>query len=644
MMNTLLRLSVWKRFFSSDSAEGSGGLLAFLKRAADGMLVFLRFFAILFVCVILGAIALEVKDGSNRVVVKAFTLPKKMQDLSPDGGRIIANQLNRAMRDEEDNLYCQLYAQEFEGKPCIPDSISRKRITGDADNYLLGGNIKLPETGISISDVVEFISRVSGRRSIVGSVYEDNNRLYLQIELDGKVYYKGSRSLDCAGTQGGSGEMLDTANAGDDKCVKLAAGESKRENELNYDLINDMLEESSIQMLSAASPQHNLYYFCTDKTAFDTNRSEAGLTEWFDICSALKDRNLTAASLKGVLENLKEKMKSASKDDSDPEKNMAAKVQLVILDKANAKVSELCVDPNCGSQKVATSEAPVVAAVKLPQVAALSASPPVPVNTVNPAGESGVVANTTVVVAEKSTPVANQNLANLTALWDSCAGNLVTTQMPVVSSKDLLESNNYEGQGTQALNNGLYQQASEAYSKSLSLNCRNAFAWANFGVLFTRQFEADSAEYALDKADKLKPGTDWIKNSLCIARAYQKPLHAMDEALSDVSCTGARDINPLNRVVLDKQFYLAVANRFAAENRYNEAVAAYQKVVSVDNKLDCNTKEVLEGLVELGKKQDKTAETAILICNIKQAAVPLGDNKLSLCNDELQGYCNPPTQ
>jgi hypothetical protein len=655
MSDTPPVLSFWRRqlgAFSSLSSEKLDGAISFFKKTADYLVTLLRLFAVLTVTLILTFIVLEVWRSSNLVVVKPFTLPKKMQELSPDGGRIIANQLSHAMKNAENRLYCTIKEGDDNGQRCLPGSSNlQSMISKYDDSFLVGGNIKLPETGISISDVVEFISRMFGRRNIIGSVYEDNGELILQVELDGTVF-KTSRLLDCnrlAGSPAGSRVIK-----GCDPSLQLGDAGRQREGELNFDLINDMLEESSVAMLSTASANHNLFYYCSGQTDVDVHRNDADVNEWFGYCSRLRANPLVAAELGSILHTLEDKQTQA-RGKQGTESDLTASIRDLVYSTALAKAKITCPGyqkgEDCVLPKMA-STAPVV--MQATQSAPLPMAPPAPIirPSVAAAGESTSADNTGGEEPASAPPVdrqatgkltrlkpASANLEAVTRQWDNCIGASSGIPRPPATGREILDSNIADGDGAQAYRSGLYQQALDSYTRALDINCRNAFAWGNIGDLFTQQRDIEAAVFALERSTSLSPDRDWAQNGLCIARAYALPLERMEEGLVDESCKKAREVNPLNQIVLDKRFYLAVAGRYAEENQYAEALASYQKVLSVDNKLDCNTRDVLDGLKALGEKQGKTEEISKAICDIKAQAVPLPSGKLSQCDADLQGFC-----
>ncbi|OQW98313.1 MAG: hypothetical protein BWK73_52735 [Thiothrix lacustris] len=194
-------------------------------------------------------------------------------------------------------------------------------------------------------------------------------------------------------------------------------------------------------------------------------------------------------------------------------------------------------------------------------------------------------------------PMANSvdeplvELPSVRALQAQCANHAAA------KPQEMLASNRTESDATLLFNNNRPIQAVEKYAQAIEQNCGNVFAWANLGVLLVLSTEpplrsADEAQLALQMAVKLNDKIDWIHNNLCIARAWLAPLESVEKMISDEACTTARGLNPANKVILDKQFYLAVAERYFVEGQYAQAASTYQIAVSADRKRDCNTSKV----------------------------------------------------
>jgi hypothetical protein len=640
--------SSWKGRLQAVSASFSNRqeqALALFKKMSDHLMALLRLFAIISLCLMVGLIVKEIIQSSNLVMVKSFTLPKTMQEINPDGGRVIANQLSEAMQRAEGTLYCNISGAEN----CESSEV-KQRVTGNTDNFLLGSNIKLPETGISIGDVVEFISKIFGRRNIVGSVYQDNGNLYLQVELDGVVFtYK--RPLNTCIPDA----IIPSTDSGTPPACTYEEDKLKelRTKQFNADLIKDMLEKSSIDLLSVASAEHNLFYFCSGQTKYDGHKNEASVKEWFQYCADLQSANLKSEEFGVLMRTLETKNRDAQTA-LQAESDIVAGVRKITYNNALAKTKVFCPGydkfKGCESKSIAdvaaTEKQKIV--FNAPEPSLLLPTPPAPIvapaiaPALPPHGtQAGTIPNDTAVPPKPaSEPVgggmksANANLASLQSIWSQCVG--------IPTSVAILASNQAENDGKQAFNNGLYQQASDAYGRALSHNCRNIFAWANIGLLFMRQNDIESATFALQRSIEVNPGVDWIQNSLCIAEAYAEPLDTMTAVLSKTpsACGAARTLNPANTVILDKQFYLAVAERFFDAKRYKQAAAAYQTALSIDRKLDCNTSKAIIRLREMEAKY-KVAGAEKAACEIKLSAIPLSDNRQSSCQAELDAFICP---
>jgi tetratricopeptide (TPR) repeat protein len=593
-----------------------------MKVLTDRLMGALRLFAAVGLALIAGLVVYQAISSAKSVLVKPFTVAKSIVDLNPDSGRVIASQLSRELQEAETAIDNTLKGQGTrQAGQNMDDRGEPVQIISTSASTQLGSNIKLPETGIAISDVVDFISSIFGRRNIVGSVYQDQGKLFMQVEL-GENVFTYSRDLG-----------------------------SRPPNALNFDLIKEMLSESRIDLLSAAAPKHNLYYYCAGKTNFvGAGAQEGALGQWFGYCANLRSSQLTPESLGELLKTLQQEEHKQAVDGDDMLKhvldntlaNAVEKTKLLCPDYEQTKV---CV------AAVAANAAPVVAPVlPSPPLAPIAAHPRLP-DAFDFQPETSVAALVTgggvpipeqpedvqkylQQVLQASPPLAD--LATLQALWDKCQA---PDTLPA-ASLDMLASNQTESDATLLFNNKLYPQAVAKYIEALQKNCKNAFAWANMGVLLTQQKNADTAVLALEAATSVNNRIDWMQNSLCIARAYRDPMALMEKRLEDKACADARMINPANRVVLDKQFYLSIADRYFDEGGYPQASSAYQTALSIDRKLDCNTNKAVKQLYLL-ETQYQVQGAWKAACEIKNAAIPLPDNRHSACEEELSKFPCP---
>lgn len=599
----------------SDAAHRS---LDVMKLMTERLMGLLRLFATVGLTLIVSLVVYKAIQSADVVVVKPFSVSKAIQDISPDSGRIIATQLDIELKEAELSIYNTIKGSEqaWQGRSRT-DRVELAQITGSAADFLLGSNIKLPETGISINDVVEFIASVFGRRNIIGSVYQDQGKLHLRVELGSQVFSY-ERPLDAA-----------------------------REKTLNFDLIEQMLEESRADLLSAASPQHNLYYYCSGKTE-KIFHQDSRFNQWFDYCARLNNPQSDIEDLTQLIDSL-DALNADSEAVTDGNlilsnvlsntlANARQKLQPICPDYEQTKVCKPRVDT--ASVKVAAAVEPAPApqqdnaqSLTLPSMYGsdgLAAKiPDATAPSIDPIGSGGDVP-----------PAGLVALVDLHRLWEGCSERVIT-------SAELLASNKTEAEATFLFNNKLTAQAVEKYREALQQNCRNAFAWANLGVLLNGSYQSETAVFALATASGINTRADWIPNSWCIAQAYTDPPNQMVRRLTDAkpddACSLARAINPANKVMLDKQFYLAIADRFFDVGDYSQAAETYQIALSVDKKRDCNTSKAVSRLYTLATKH-KIKGAWQTACAIRDSAAPLLDGKISSCEPELVALQCPATQ
>ncbi|HRJ51947.1 MAG TPA: hypothetical protein PLE99_04195 [Candidatus Thiothrix moscowensis] len=584
-----------------------------MRLLTERLMGFLRLFATLGLFLIVAFVVWKAYQSSQLVLVKPFSVPKSLADSHADSGRIIANLLKRELLDAENSIYTTVKRTSND------ENINIGAVTGNSEDYLLGSSIKLPETGISITDVVEFISSIFGRHNIVGSVYQDQGKLFLQVELEGRMFIF-QRELG-----------------------------SRSDKALNMDLIIEMLRESRIRLLNVASASHNLYYYCSGETDV-IEHPDSALQSWFDHCSQLKSSDITPASLDTLLKRLKSAEWKGLTSDNDTLRHILNQT----LSTARDKTRLLCPDyPQTQvCKEMAVTEIPQVA-IRIPNfippVIAPAPAPkmmlpdlldasafepqemPTSVITLAPQAESGTA------TAAGTAPLIE--LPSVRELLEKCDD----PQRPLPSGQAKLASNQLDGDGKILFNNHQPIPAMEKYVQALDLNCNNAFAWANMGVLLlapgTLQ-SATEAELALVRATKINTKADWMPNSLCIARAYAAPLDGMETLINDESCLAARSINPANKVGLDKQFYIAVADRYFAAGQYEQAFRVYQSALAVDRKRDCATSDVIGQLYRMETEHQFKGAWQVA-CDILADAVPLPDNKPSRCEEQLTAFKCP---
>lgn len=574
----------------------------------EKLMALLRLFASLGLLLIVTFVIYRAVQSAQLVLVKPFAIPQSMAGIHADVGRVIANNLKQELLDAENGIYTTVKrSSNGNGK------VNIEAVTGVSEDYLLGSNIKLPETGISINDVVEFIGSIFGRRNITGSVYYDQGKLFLQVELEGRTFIF-QRDLQGRDPQA-----------------------------LNLDLITDMLHEGRTKLLSVASESHNLYYYCTGEV--DTIEHPDGkLGQWFDYCTQLNNSQITPEDLDKLLHALRSPDLRYAADDNDTLRHILGQTIGNAIDKTHL----ICPDyPKTKTCKTPDSLPQPTIAIRIPQPP--PALPPAPVtpypvlpdasafraNAISTRSMISMAGAENAGVGADSAPLIE--LPSVQELQAGCVGK------PLASPQDRMASNQTESDAKLLFNNNRNEQALQKYAQAIDQNCNNVFAWANMGVLLLADGALQSpeqAQMALEYAVQINDRIDWIQNSLCIARAYAGAPAPLESLLNDPACLAARAINPANKVVLDKQFYLAIADHYFAQQQYPDAFSAYQQAMSVDRKRDCNTSKAISKLYLLeNEHQVKGAWQAA--CDILNDATPLPDNRVSACEDKLAAFKCP---
>ncbi|WMP15817.1 hypothetical protein [Thiothrix lacustris] len=560
---------------------------------------FLRLFATLGLLLIVLFVVYQAVESSRLVLVKPFTVPQSMSNSHADAGRIIANALKQELLLAENDIYNTVKRTSRNRK------VNIGAVTGNSEDYLLGSDIKLPETGISINDVVEFIASIFGRRNITGSVYQDQGKLFLQVELDGRIF------------------PFERDLAGHDP------------NALNMDLINDMLREARIQLLSVASESHNLYYYCSGE-ADALEHSDGQLSEWFAYCSRLQSSQMTPDELDGLLNDLHSARVRQMANGNDTLRHILGQTTGNALDKTRLLCPDYPVTKVCKAN--ATPEAGQIA-LRLPE----PLRAPAAMTSLFPALPDASAFKTDSLTMRSMIRVAPVSSAPLVELPSVRTLLAECANRPPAKPQDMLASNSTEGDATLLFNNNRPLQALEKYALAIQQNCGNVFAWANLGVLLVSADpplrSAEEAQLALENAVSINERIDWVQNNLCIARALAAPLDTMESLISNEACSAARALNPANKVILDKQFYLAVAERYLTEGQYDRAATTYQTALSADRKRDCNTSKAIEKLALLETYGVKGAKASA--CAILQDALPLPGGKISACEAKLAAFPCP---
>lgn len=599
----LVRVSAAIRFFV-------GRFFQSLKWITENTINLLRLFATLALFLIVIFVVFNAIRASNTVVVKPFVVPKSMSADQSNTGRIIANMLKQILKEEERQFHHAIYPNNNESSE-LYGSLGQNNNSSITDDQLnLGANIKLPETGISISDVVEFISSIFGRESVTGSVFEDNNKLHVQIELKGQVYNY-FRDLNT-----------------DNKNARL-------------DMIKDMLKESRQELLSVASADFNVNYYCTDEVEFiahDDNKYK----KWFEYCSKLRSPDITASHIKRIQTELGQ----ASIGTLGRKDVFSGYMATLIKGRLQQKALLIC-QPGDGCDGEARMMAQQKKIKSVDKVAGMVR--PAPMTTEPLAYEAGEA--TAVPVEERPEEAAS---APVIAAATSVALAAIESPAPKLDVEGLIKAcklsdvqldtqkmrmaQQAEEDATLLFRNERYGNAIDKYVDAIVENCEFVVAWANLGVLLTfadkdyRDYEG--AQLALKNSITLQPDKGWVHHSLCIAEALsltgEKPLEI---AIDNESCKQARRLDPGKQVLYDKLFYIAVADHYLELKKYDEAFNVYQASMQTDKRADCRMSKVVKQLLLLEEKHE-VGNGKATACAILKESYTIKDDP-SDCADDL---------
>lgn len=584
-----------------------------MKLATERLMGFLRLFATVGLTLIVALVVFKAIQSAGTVVVKPFAISKAVQEINPDSGRIIATQLSQELAEAERVIHSTVQGSSSEEKGRSSDATA-----SFGNDFPLGANIKLPETGISVNDVVEFLASVFGRRTITGSIFQDQSPcpdivdskaksfLHLRMELEGKVIAT---------------------------CRPLER--EQPEKALHFDLIQAMLSEKRAALLSATLPEYNLYYYCAGKVK-EAYHPASRYQAWFKRCGELADTNQSVSDMEKLIADLEQARPKKPESDADPLLDNAI---TTAVGRVRQQILVLC--PKYDEDKTCAKPPKMAEVAVTPEIAAAvpaavekAVEKPVPSSWSNAytPGDSGRVAPAPAPVVKVSLPVPLVALGDLVKIKEDCEARTI------ISAQEVLASNGLEKDATLLFNNALFSESVAKYQEALQQNCRNAFAWANLGVLLMSRYQGETAVFALEQATMINTRADWMPNSLCIAEAYNGPMEAMESFVTEnLHCKAARELSPANRVVLDKNFYLAIADRFFEGASYDKAAKNYQTALGVDKKLDCNTLRAVSRLqkmeVSYGVKGARQAA-----CDILSSAVPLPNDKISRCDADLKTF------
>ena len=610
------------------------GLFETVHWLTEKVMGILRLFATIALFSVVTFVIYSAWVSRNTVAVKPFQVPVAIgKNNHEHAGRIIANLLNQHLLDEQNNLQAVLN-REIE--------ISRP-VTAEDQILLEGESIKLPETGITIDNVIEFISGVFGRKNLNGSVYFEpdpqdpkKNILHLQITLKGRIISYNENAL---------GEKIRSTLP------------PTQDHGLNIQLISTMLKAHAKDIISIASEDYNLYYYCTQ--GVDHIEHDAGEHKpFFGYCSQLRDQNVTPTSLTRLREQIDQH------NDEEYRKSIVATVLTYLKEESKKKLATLCQSavnqshdacqntqlaqatippslPNLDLGKVTEALTPII-----PESAQISYTLGNNhfIEKIQPKMEAIPIASLEALEARcqaDNLMVAENKQNIITPLEQQCFGSPQMQKNTVASPDASRKSMILENEATQLLHNGLYSESLRKYHEAILQNCNNAIAWANMGILLStatsesQQRDVKQAQCALLHATRLDDNDrGWIRHSLCVAQALEGT-SKLENYLGFESCQQARQLEPINVALYDKLFFIDIANHYRELGKPKQAIDAYLQSMSNETTRSCHMKTVFNALVDLAKNDLPEAKRQA--CELVQGtAVSVKQTAPGECETELE--------
>ena len=528
---------------------------------------FLRLFAVTILFIIVVTLVYRAIKNADVVVVKPFSVPKTFSDTNDQSGRIAANFLKQELKRKEWQFNASMKGQ-------IRDS----NIVGDSEQQLnSGANIKLPQTGISINDVVEFISTIFGKQSISGTVYEDKNALYLQLELRGRVL---------------SFEQPLKQDVSKLKQLEL--------------LLN---RQSSKKLLSVAFENYNLYYYCNGEVSVIEQHANK-YKKWFDYCQNFR----TLKDEKSILA-LKEQMDTSKNQILAKQDRLIAHVLTSLKHKLQDKEDLLS-----RAKKKAMKEADKGRNIVKSAVMSSSVEAPTP----TPKTRFDILAG--------QKKVGEQLVAELSKnLWDPVDKTESEKKFAdaALLYKLKLYEDSIEKYKAAIIANG--SNATAWANLGLLYSMADEKKYQDFGKAWA----------LLDKAINLEPKWGWLHHSLCITQAFSQDEYLKTQpelemfVSTDNSCQRARSLEPSKSVLYDKLFYIAMADKLYEKNKFKQAYVIYQKCINIDQRADCHLYDVINKLRKLD--DDKRVEGAkAYACQVLTEKAYFIEKQPSECDADLR--------
>jgi hypothetical protein len=521
------------------------GVFAASRWLSDKLFTLLKLFTAFLLVYVVALVLFNVFADRQKISIKPFAVTEDMEKHHEAAGSIIANIVKLKLIQQRADIDSTIRGSEDFVGPREEEIVSNDK------QFLKGENINLPQTAISINDIFEFLSGLFGRKDITGSVFEDGNTLFLQVDVSGEIF-----------------------------TLERDLTDNEQSSSLHIRLIEEMADDAAQQILFRASDKYRLFYSCTGDIPFQAHTvASSKYPDLHELCHQVNESlaDDLSSSGKGNLDQQLQLQKKRLSTSSDMER--------YILSSLENKIRQAALPTS--KDAVQQTEPTLSQKVKI-------ALQPTDDNT-GPRSELDHDAQATKPGSDR-----DSQLEGIQKRLDSTELTALATDCPGSRRINIPLSNDKEREATTDYKQKQFARARSNYIEAIKANCRNPFAWANLGVLASdlrseSTFNLVEASVALRKAVDLKPRSAWMWNSLCIVDAYGEG-GELEAALNSEACRRARTLEPGKRLLYDKIFYRQIAEMYTQRERYEEAFRFYKTSIEIDPKRTCRLRDVVAQL------------------------------------------------
>jgi tetratricopeptide (TPR) repeat protein len=573
---------------------------AMLKKTLEGsrlisekMFMLLKFFAAISLFSIVIFVVLNAIQERDSITVKPFAVPQDMLSKHKAAGSIIANIVKQELEIEGAKIDSAIDSDD--------DRFFQKKLIANSQSPFKEANIKLPETGISINDIVDFIASIFGRKTLIGTVYKDSNTIYLQVEMNGDIYTEE--------------ELLpDAGNAS-----------------LHIPTVKKMAKRLQKRILRLTEDKYRLHYLCIEGDTQGKNEYKTSTHQRLaNYCySFYQERS--------------------------PEKQAALLSKLQKINLAKATPLEGYIIPHLMNKIQAPMKVAASGSVVQKQTTSLTQqiermlkgnTPKTPIAAASPARVviddpiDAVVVETPAAMVEPSPPPTEEEKEAEEELSNSNIAKLIKTCATSPTS-NTIQSNNLERDANQFYANKDFQAAEELFKASILANCSNPFAWANLGILLsdpanTKNFNPFDGSVALREATQIRDDLGWMWHSLCVANAFRQKDN-FEHAINNEYCQQARLVEPGKQIIYDKLFNIAIAERYVQMKKHKKAFGKYTEAINIDPKRTCRLINDIVTPMHAIKDKSGLSNPQGVICKALDNTYPAAEPD-EACENALEEY------